>query len=353
MKKILFFGFIFSVLSIQAQNLSTTGKLIQGGVEDGEKLVKAYIKPLNKAIVFGLSGANYMLSGNGQKKFFFGLKSAIIKIPKEDLLYDVSKLGLESIEAKDPSKTLAPSVFGDSIRTIRLASKKHDLFGRPLYEFDAPTGKQSDWMPLPYLTAGYRMSSTALTLNFIPYLRIPTTEMNIAMIGISVQQDASGLITALKEKNYGFSVQAGSSFLYGHEKLSVEPGGVYIPVSVSGSQTGPYDNQKINIFYTSYSLNIYGHYTLNNKYSFFSGIGITSGTAKIDVLGRYPVYGEDPSNSFAVVADDVDDPISIKENYIQTVFDIGFQAEWNKIILQAKYNLAEYGGLGINLAYKL
>ncbi len=155
--------------------MAATGNLIQGGVEDGEKLVKAYIKPLNKSIVFGLSGVNYMSPKNKEdnKKFFLGFKTAVVHVPEKDLLYDVSTLGLEYIEAKDPTKTLAPSVFGDSIRTIRLASKKHDILGRPLFEFDAPTGKQTNWIPLPYLTTGYRMRSSAISVNFIPYVKVP------------------------------------------------------------------------------------------------------------------------------------------------------------------------------------
>ena len=59
MKKI-FILLIWSFVSgIYAQDLLNTGALIQGGVEDGNKLVEAYVKPLNKAIVFGLSDVTY------------------------------------------------------------------------------------------------------------------------------------------------------------------------------------------------------------------------------------------------------------------------------------------------------
>ncbi len=354
MKKIFVLLVIMIFTQTFAQNLGYTGKLIQGGVEDGEKLIKAYIKPLNKAIVFGMSGVSFMKAQNSidEKKFFGGIKTVVMQIPKEDLLYDVSKLGLKYIEAKDPTKTMAPSVFGDSIRTIRLASKTHDLFGRPLYEFDAPTGKETNIMPLPYLTVGYRMKKSVFSINLIPYIKVPTTDMNIGMLGLSYQQDLSAFIEALDNKNYGLDIQGGYSLMYGHEKLSVKPDGVYIPVSVTLHQTGPYDDQKINIFYNSISLNIYGHYTLNNKFTFFAGTGLVSGTTNIKVLGRYPVYGEDPSHTGAVIGEDIDDPININENYSQMLMELGAQVEWKRILVQMKYNIAHYGGFGINLSYK-
>lgn len=208
-----------------AQDLVNTGALIQGGVEDGTKLVEAYTKPLNKAIVFGLSDVTYTKIKKDQKhKLSLSLKLAYINVPKEDWTYDVTKLNLQHLEPKDPNKVIAQTVLGDSLKYITLVSKEKDLLGRPLFEFNTPTGSQKSAIPLPFLGATYRMNYTNLSVNVIPYVNIPDSDFKVGMLGAGIQQDLALFIKALRDKNYGFSIQGSAAYLYGRSDLDIRPG---------------------------------------------------------------------------------------------------------------------------------
>jgi hypothetical protein len=357
-KKILLAILILFNISNYAQEVGDSGSLIQGGLDDGQKLLKAYLKPLNKALVFGLSDVTYtkFRDNDDSRKLSLALKLAYMPIAEEDFTYDVSKLGLELVEAKDPTNTIAPTVFGDSIKTIRLASKKKDLLNRPLFEFDAPTGGQTEALPLPFLGINYRLRTTNVAINFIPYVTVPTSDLKVGMLGVSIQQDLALFIEALKEKPLSISLQGSSALLYGNSELHVSPEGVTVPVTLNGSTPGPYDDQEVNIFYTSMQFGAYFDYTIAKKYTLFAGGAYNSGSSRLLVSGTYPIYAEDtstPIGSVAVVASDVVDPIDIEDSFNRIKYEIGARADWKKFYLQVNYNIATYGGVGFNLGYKM
>jgi len=350
----LFILFVFINISLQAQNLIDTGALIQGGVEDGSKLVEAYVKPLNKAIVFGLSDVTYaQIKGDRKGKLLLSLKLAYINIPTDELQYDVTKLKLQHFEAKDPNNVMAQTVFGDSLKVVTLVSKEKDLLGRPLIEFDTPGGSQKSAMPLPFLGATYRLKYTNLSVDFIPYIPIPNSDFKIGMFGAGVQQDLAMFISGLKDKSYGIDVQANASYLYGHSDLDIRPGGIYSPISITGSTTGPYDNQEINIAYTAINFALYGHYDLSEALSIYGGSGLNFGSSHIEVNGTYPVYTADPTGTGSVVADDVYDPLQLDNSFDRIKLEVGVRGEWKRFYLQAGYVMADYGGLAFNLGYKM
>ncbi len=349
---LLLFGFYSG--SLMAQDLVNLGTLIQGGVEDGNKLVDAYIKPLNKAIVFGLTNVDYtQIRKDRAHRLTLSLKLANINIPTEDLTFDVTKLDLQNFEPKDPAKVMTPTVFGDSLQYITLVSKEKDLLGRPLIEFDTPGGSQSSSMPLPFLGAAYRFEYTNLTGQFIPYITVPGSDFKVGMLGLGIQQDLALFIKSLRDKNYGISVQGGGSYLYGHSNLDIQPGEVYSPVTIDGNTTGPYDNQVIDIYYTSFNLAVYFNYDLTRHFSFFAGAGYNAGSVSILVKGTYPVYVADPTGSGSVVAEDIDDPLDISNTYDRQKYELGIRGDWSKFYVQVNYNIADYGGLGLNLGYKM
>jgi len=55
----------------------------------------------------------------------------------------------------------------------------------------------------------------------------------------------------------------------------------------------------------------------------------------------------------SVVADDVTDPLDMSDNFSRAKFEFGARADWNRFYVQLNYNVATYGGLGLNLGYKM
>ncbi len=354
MKK--FITLLSIILSLQSysQYLVDTGALIQGGVEDGEKLVEAYIKPLNKAIVFGLSDVTYTKIKRDDDHYLdINVKLAYINIPQEDWTFDVTKLNLKNFEPKDSDKVMAQTVFGDSLKSITLVSKDKDLLGRPLIEFDTPTGSQKSAMPLPFLGATYRLKYTNLSLNFIPYVPVPDSDFKVGMVGMAVQQDLAMFVKSLRDKPFGISLQGSGAYLYGHSDLHIEPGGITSPISITMHTTGPYDNQEINIAYTSFNFGTYFNYNLGKHIDVFAGGGYNLGTSKIMVTGTYPVYVSDPTGMGSVVAEDIKDPLDINNSFSRTKLDFGVRGDWKRLFFQVNYSPNTYGGLGFNIGYKM
>lgn len=355
MKTKLIISFILLSITLHAQQIINSGNLIQGGIDDGEKLIQAYLTPINKAIVYGLSDVTYtkFKTETDAKKFTISVKMAYVPIPTEDITYDVSKLDLQYIEAKDPTQTIAQSVFGSETSTITLASKQKDFLGRPLFQFESPAGGGKSALTLPFLGLNYRLDNTNVGLNLIPYVTVPDSDIKVAMVGLNLQQNLASFIEDLKDKPYGISLQGSYAYLFGNSDLYVRPEGVTVPVTLNGSTTGPYDNQKSKINYSSIQLGTYFDYTVAEKYTFFGGVAYNMGASRIQVLGTYPIYGEDPSHTGAVVADDIEDPIDIKQNFNRMKFELGARADWKRVYVQLNYNIATYGGLGINIGYKM
>ncbi len=353
-KSILLLVLTFISLHTFAQDLINTGTLIQGGVEDGSKLVEAYVKPLNKAIVYGLSNDTYTKIKKEQSRhLLLSIKLGFTAIPGKDWDFDVTKLDLKHFEPKNPDQIRAQTVFGDSLKSITLVSKEKDLLGRPLIEFDTPKGSQKSIMPLPYISGTYRFKYTNLTFNLIPYINIPDSSFKVGMFGAAAQQDLALFISSLQDKSYSISLQGGAAYLYGHSDLDIKPGKIYSPINISGHQVGPYDNQEINIAYLSLSFNAYFSYDLNQHISVFGGAGINMGSSHIMVQGNYPVYVADPTGTGAVVAQDVKDPLDINNNFNREKLEFGVRGDWNHFFIQAGYNAATYGGLSFNLGYKM
>ncbi len=356
MKRIIFISILlWQAMNIQAQQLVNSGSLIQGGLDDGEKLLHAYVTPINKAIVFGLSDVTYTKIRHEQKRrLLLSIKLAYVGVPKGDFEYNVSRLGLEHIEAKDPNKVIAQTVFGDSLKSIQLVSKDTDLLGRPLFEFSTPKGGGKSALPLPYVGVTYRTKYSNLSLNAIPYVQVPTSDMMVGMLGLSLQQDLGFFIKALRDKPFSLSVQASLSGLYGNSQLDVKPNAVTVPFAVlTGHTTGPYDDQEINIFYTSINVGGYADYTIGKHFTIFAGSSYNMGMSRILVQGTYPIYTKDPSGYGAVVGEDIKDPIDMEDNFSRMKFELGARADWDRFFLQLNYNIADYGGVGLNLGYKM
>jgi hypothetical protein len=353
MKKIFLIIGLISFFSVFSQQVINSGNLIKAGLSDGSKLVEAYIKPINKAIVYGLSDVTYTKIKKDQKRsLMLSVKLAYISIPDDDLTFDVRKIGLEYFEPESPDKTMAQTIFGDSLKYITLVSKDKDLFGNPLIKFNTPGGGESSAMPLPFAGLTYRLPYTNLSVNLIPYIQIPDSDLRIGMIGAGVQQDLAMFMKSLQDKPLGISLQAGAAYLFGNAPLQVIPGGIISPVTITGNPTGPYDNQEVNIDYTSINLGVYADYMFD-KFTFFAGTSINTGTSNIKVSGRYPIYTADPTGLGSVVVEDVDDPLDISNSFTRVKFEVGARADFDRFFIQLNYNMADYGGFGINAGYKM
>ncbi len=343
---------IFLMAGIFRSPAQDAGTLIQGGLSDGNKLVKAYLAPLNKAILFGLGQNNYQsFSLDDNHHWSLGLHTTFLMAPPEERVYDVNQLGLETLEAEDPHNSIAQTVLGDSTQYIYIQSKRRDLFGRPLFKFKSPTGYGFPGVPVPYFNLAYSGQSATYSLGFIPPLPIPTTGMTVYLLKGNAQWNLFSLLGWESGRNE-WSAGLQYAFFHGMSRLDVKPDNVYTYLTVTGNLSGPYDNQKLLIDYHSLSVSTYLAHHLGRRWKIFAGGGITGGISFIRMKGIYPVYSSDPTGNFSIVAEDVEDPLDISQEAAQWYLEGGIRADWKRFYLQLQGDYGQYYGGALQLGYK-
>ncbi len=352
MKKIILVVLFLSGLTIKAQLY--TGELIKAGLDDGPKLVKAYLTPLNKGLVFGLQNTEVtsFKQQEKNKKWAFSVRLSYILIPSKDKTFDVTQIGLTHFEPKNPGEVQAQTVFGDSLKHITLISKEKDILGRPLIEFETPGGLEKAGFPLPAFHVSYTAAHTAYEIQFIPYVTVPQTQLKTGMLGLYIHKDLLALFGLEGNQSLGLSAVIGGSVIYAHADLDVKPGGIYSPVSITGQLTGPYDNQRLEVLYTSFRLGFSGAYFLSNRWTASLAASVDAGSMNIQLLGRYPVYATDPAGVGSVVATDVDDPLKISGFYTRLQIFPGIRYDARNFFFHLQYHVGSYGGPAVATGVK-
>lgn len=354
MKKItLIFSLLLFSFFAQAQKLVGLSTLIQGGVSDGEKLISAYILPLNQALIVGLNntGFNGAYEEDDTHHFSLSLNTSFINIPNKFKSFDVNSLGLESVEPKDPSQTIAQTVLGDS-STIKLTSVYGFGFTNiRLFSVNTIGGSEQNTVPLPYLNASYRVHNFTFSGQVIPPLTLPNSDIRVWLLGGSVQANAAGIVPVLEEFPLSFHLTGGYYFLGGHSDLEVIPDKVKINVPLTDDRKGPYDNQELVIKYNSFYAAIYASAKMN-LFTPFLGVGYGFGFSSIQLEGTFPVFAKSNNSLFGLRAKDVENPFQNNTEYGRIKFEGGGRFDFGRFFGQVSYTLANYGGLGANVGIR-
>ncbi|NPA42623.1 MAG: hypothetical protein GXO27_01150 [Chlorobi bacterium] len=355
--KKLFFGILWFIAQVSfAQEVAPGAELIKASVEDGEKLVAAYLRPLNKAIIFSLGESNYQAFPYKNKQgLSVGFKTVFLVAPPAQRVYDVTTLGLETLEPADPNRVHAQTILGDSLETITLQSTKKDPTGRPYYSFETPGGSGYPGFPLPYIELTYRKGRFNFSGGMIPLVSVPTTDLKIIMFKGSVNYNLTPLVNFLPEEKTEWSVGISSAYFHGYTLLNIEPGGIVLSplATLTGDTTGPYDNQKFLLYYFSGSAYTYLAHRLAKHWRVFGGMGFVYGSAILKLVGRYPVYKTAPGGMVSVVAEDIVDPLFVREFYGQPYAEAGIRGDWKRFYVQLQGNVGIYSGGSLALGYKI
>ncbi|HIE16193.1 MAG TPA: hypothetical protein EYP69_04635 [Bacteroidales bacterium] len=348
------------------QNLINSGDLIQGGIDDGVKLINAYILPLNRAMMVGMNNTSYTRIHNydDNKHFNISIRTSFVSIPVADQSFDVDKLDLENMHPEDPNNTIAQTVFGDSLAHITLVSNQETydttnnfpliVEKKPLFKINTIPGCGYHVMPIPYFNTGYKIKYTNFSVGFIPWVTIPKSDVRVVLYSLSVQQDLAWFIKGLQNKPLSISLQGGYYHFYAHADLNVQPEDVDFTVPLSSNNsTGPYDNQEIKINYNSIFISGIISYNFKRFFSIYGLAGYNIGTSHIQVLGNYPVYVTDPSGNASLSLEDIVDPMDETDTYDRVKFTGGLQVDFFKrFYLQANYTYANYGGFGMAIGFR-
>lgn len=331
--------------SVYAQKLVGVGKLIQGGVSDGEKLLDAYLLPVNRAMIVGMnnSGFNGAYEEEDEHRFSLSLNMSLISIPGADKRFNVNDLHLESVEPEDSQNAIAQTAFGDST-SIQLVSK-YGVGSLRYFSINTLEGSEQNAMPLPYLNASYRLKNGTFGVQVIPPVIIPESDIRVWMVGANFYENMEGIFPFMESLPFDVHLGGGLFLFNGHSDLDVKPDDVKVNLPITNDTEGPYDNQELLIGYTGFYGTAYATMKMN-VFTPFVGVGFNAGASTFDIKGTYPVYAKTPGSFVGVRAEDIENPVSSNENYARIKFEAGGRFDFGRFFAQASYTLANYGGLG-------
>jgi len=351
MKKIIIILFISLNFSGFSQ-LDMVGELMRGGVEDGQKLMKAYLMPYEKALGYTAVNQRFIYQDKQKSndfKFSIELHINTILIPNKDLSFDVNTLGLERMEVVDANQHISPTVFGDAEKTIALKSKDQiNLPFQPLQSvasFNTPTGIGFGALPIPELQFAFSYkNSQAIASGYFVSIK------DVLIIGynISLNSQISSYFNFSKDLPVQFEVEVGYGGSNQTVELDVKP-----DARVEFLAKGPYTNQEFKLVLNGYSLGFGANYRIN-KLVIFSKLHFQDFWSRTQVIGNYPVNIKDPTGTFGLNIKDISNPIDYSRSLYGIKFGLGCQYDFTELIYtKVMFSLASYNSIGIGFGVKL
>lgn len=273
---------VFIAVSFQANAQGDIDKFLEESVEDGEKLIGAYISPAIKAFSLGMNQGWYNTAKPhkiaGVDLTFTG---SLMKVPSGDQLFDAGNLGLTNVTVVNPVTGLKstdqsmPTILGpDTPATLSSTS----TLGNTLDDFEAPSGLDlgsdvkflKNKMPAAMLQLGFGLpKGTDIKLRLVPKVSLGS-DGKYNLFGIGVMHDVKQHIPGLK--NLPFDLSA----LVAYTKMKLD-------VALDPGQSGLFEVK---------STTIQG--IISKKLSvvtFYGGLGYNIAKSKLALLGDFDING--------------------------------------------------------------
>jgi hypothetical protein len=179
-------------------------ELLNESVDDGRKLINAYVSPFMNSVTLGLNQGWY---NTAKPHKIAGVDLTItanaMTIPKSDLFFDVTKLGLDVIELDNNSSDypLAPTIFGpDRAPTFSYTDEETGI----TESYDGPGGIDlegelgKNWVPIPMANLGFGLpKGTDLKIRFTPTIDLGD-DSSLKIFGLAVMHDIKQWIPGIK-----------------------------------------------------------------------------------------------------------------------------------------------------------
>jgi hypothetical protein len=312
-------------------------QLLKESVEDGEKLINAYVSPLMNSVSSGLNQGWYN-TAKPHKIAGFDLTVTVsaMKIPDEEIFYDVNKLNLQQIEMDPTSPDYtteaanAPTIFGPEDREP-IFRVKDDPAG---VTFNGPGGidlKENigkNLMPVPMAQFGFGLpKGTEVKFRYVPSLDFGD-QSQFNMWGLGVMHDVKQWIPGVKMLPFDLSGFVGYTKLkleaqFDAEANTEDAHGLF---EMSGVTVQGVISKKVSV------LTVYG------------GLGYNIAKSKLHVLGKYDI-NEDGDYADAREVD----PLKLDFAASGPRMTAGFRLKLAVLTLHADYTVQKYNALTVGI----
>jgi hypothetical protein len=340
-KKLFLLTILLEFANVFYAQILQSSQFVQGSIKDGEKLMQAYLWPVEKSFnSLHASDAFQLFEGKHSWRISVNVMAAVV--PKRDRTYDVNKLQLENFEPANPAQHIAQT-FGGTKDSILLQTKdkyKVPSFSWPFYQekpvatFYTPTGVTS---VVPFASLGLTHEGKSLILSgntlFIPSF----------VLGGKAMLFAGGLQAQLKIYK-GLSVLSSFHGTFLHAYPHIYP---------KNGDSSEYKNQLFYIHSFAIPVGMAYQFALSEHLAFYVAGGRNFAWTETGLLGTYPVYKSDPTNTYNVVFDKIKDPIRYYRDNSDFFLMIGSGYNFNRFGFALNAYLGSYQSMHLRISYFL
>jgi len=379
---ILSIAFLFTSQNALAQD--QVGEFLKSGVDDGNKLINAYMSPMMKGFAQGLNDGWYNTAkplGLGGFDIKFNLGASIV--PAADQSFNMNNLGLNT----DPNKArfVMPNGSDPNLPTLYGTKNSNspwvDVMSRITYtppigssitkdtaiaKLQLPTGLGVPYtpsLPMIQLSVGL-IKKTEVSLRFFPQTQVGSFKAGI--FGIGFKHDIKQWIPVIKNMpGWDWSVFAGytsfnSEFVMGQLLSSNTDTTNYNP-----DPSIKYDNQKLTFSGNGMTVGT----IISKKLLFFTpyiGVNYAYSTVNMKLEGNYPIpvpndkYQPIPTsmggtnyNPHTTKILNAADPINITGTVSNFRANVGFRLKILLLTISGEYSIGTYNtatlSLGLNM----
>jgi hypothetical protein len=205
---------VFAAFSLPSFAQDDIDELLQESVEDGRKLVNAYVAPVMKSLSLGLNQGWY---NTAKPHKIAGVDLTItvnaMTIPDADLLFEPNKLGLTkvSLSPSSPGYPHASTIVGpDRTPTFQVTDPDgtvRTFQGPSGLDLKGETGYNK--VPVPMVHLGFGLpKGTDIKLRYIPTLDVGD-DGSVKMFGVGVMHDIKQWIPGIKLMPFDLSAFVG------------------------------------------------------------------------------------------------------------------------------------------------
>lgn len=311
-------------------------KLMEESLDDGRKLITAYVSPFMNSVSLGLNQGWY---NTAKAHKIAGIDLTItanaMTIPQSDLFYDVTKLGLEVVELDNSSRDypLAPTIFGPENEptfsyTDETTGITETFVGPGGIDLEENVGK--NWVPVPMANLGIGLpKGTDLKLRFTPTIDLGD-DSSLKIFGVGIMHDVKQWIPGIKLLPFDLS-----GFV-GYTKFKLE------------SRFDPDNNPDQRGLFEMNATTIQG--VISKKFSvltLYGGMGYNIAKSNLAMKGTYDINDNGQADPNEI------DPLDLKFSASGFRTTAGFRLKLAVLTIHADYTLQKYKcltvGLGISV----
>lgn len=339
----------FIAITLSFGQIKQIGNFTAGGLDDAQKLMKAYITPWANALGASMSGGWYN-TAKVHKTLGFDITFTLNMgfVPSSDKTFNLDDLDLNLLYDDNIAQTAAgKKQAGPELR--------YEMGGIQLASFESPKGTGLSFVPSPMVQIGVGLvKGTALDFRFLPEVKMGNTG-NTKLWGLGLKHDILQWIPGLsKVPVLNAALQGGyTKFTLGND-ISFLPENINVATDPA-LPAGYFDGQRMSLEVTSFTMNLLVSANLP-VICFYGGMGIANTKTTLGLDGFYPIptlVNTIPTVNESSAAEIPS--IEIKNNEgspTKPRFNIGLRLKLGPITIHGDYTKANYSnvtaGLGIS-----